>query len=86
MTFKFDFIHEPYLRAVLRVAYLAAFKQFGYNYLLSEGATQVRRVLNDGELPGAFVMQAFPSSDPLQPVLIHAIDSSAMLVLFRLRI
>ncbi len=84
MTFKFDFIHEPYLRAVLRVAYLAAFKQFGYNYLLSEGATQVRRVLNDGELPGAFVMEAFPSSDPLQPVLIHAIDSSAMLVLFRL--
>lgn len=84
MTFKFGFIQEPYLRAVLRVAYLGAVKQFGYSYVLSEGAAQVRAVLNDGSLPCAFVMEAFPNADPLRPVLIHAIDPSAMLVVFRL--
>jgi hypothetical protein len=84
LTFKFDFIQQPYLLGVLRVAYLAAFKNFGYSYAFSEGAAQVRQVMDSGELPCPVVMEAFPDADPIRTVLIHAVDPSAVLVLFRL--
>lgn len=83
LTFKFDFIQEPYVLAVLRCAYLAAFWRFGYAYALSAGGAQARRVLDGGSLPCAVVMEAFPSADPKRPFLIHS-DPSAILVLFRL--
>jgi uncharacterized protein YbaR (Trm112 family) len=65
LNFNFDFIPERYWKAALRAAYLTAFEVYGYKYVFSAGAIQVRDVL-DGRapVPRKLVMEAFPHQEP----------------------
>lgn len=65
LNFNFDFIPERYWKATLRAAYLTAFEVYGYEYVFSAGARQVRDVL-DGKtpVPQKLVMEAFPHEEP----------------------
>ncbi|MGA3040637.1 MAG: HNH endonuclease [Bryobacteraceae bacterium] len=81
-TVKFGFAPEPYWRAVLRIGYLAAFFQFGYRYVFSAGAAQVREILDGAAVPENLIMKARPDLEPPLPLLVHALGDS-ILVLFR---
>jgi hypothetical protein len=65
LNLNFDFIPERYWKATLRAAYLTAFELYGYEYVFSAGAAQVRDVL-DGKtpVPQRLVMEAFPYKEP----------------------
>lgn len=65
LNFNLDFIPERYWKATLRAAYLTAFEVYGYEYVFSAGAAQVRDVL-DGKtsVPQRLVMEAFPNHEP----------------------
>ena len=56
LSFDLDFVPERYWKAALRAAYLTAFEVYGYEYVFSTGAEQVRRVLDGNtkvpETPG----------------------------------
>ena len=88
-TFKLGFVPEKYWRAILRVAYLAAFWRFGYAYVLSEGAAQVRRVLDGESPPSEVILEAYPDAELPLPALVNTIDitetGSLLLVLLRFR-
>lgn len=81
-TMNFGFAPEPYWRAVLRIGYLAAFFQFGYRYVFSAGAAQVREILDGAAVPENLIMEARPDVEPPLPFLVHALGDS-ILVLFR---
>lgn len=71
LKMDFPFVPERYFRAACRAAFLSVFKVEGYDYALSLGADNVRRVLG----PGAqglmqVVMEAFPVRDPGVDVLV----------------
>jgi hypothetical protein len=71
LNFNLDFIPERYWKATLRAAYLTAFEVYGYEYVFSAGARQVRDVL-DGRtpVPQKLVMEAFPHQEPSSERLI----------------
>jgi hypothetical protein len=58
-TLNLAFAPEKYKRAVIRAGYLAVFSRFGYEYVFSEGAAQVRAILA-GEQPPAVIVRAVP--------------------------
>lgn len=71
MTFNFDFVAGQYWRAAMRAAYLSLFDMYGYAYVLSDGAAQVRNVLNGtAPIQERVVMEAFPYSEPPGDMLI----------------
>ena len=71
LTLNFDFIPEQYWKAAIRAAYLAVFCAQGYEYVFSEGARQVRRVI-DGTTPPnpKIIMEAFPDAEPPRDILV----------------
>jgi len=79
---NFRFAAEPYWLAVLRIGYLAAFFQFGYQYVFSAGTDQVREILDGAAVPENLIMEARPDVEPPLPLLVHALGDS-ILVLFR---
>lgn len=86
LTFKlrFGFVPLSYWRAILRVGYLAAFREFGYAYGFSKEAAQVREILDGGVVPEGIFLEAYPDSDPPLPLLVQQVrELSAILVLFR---
>ena len=90
MHMSFDFIPERYFRAAFRAAFLSVFKAEGYQYALSAGAGQVRRML-DAEVPviEKVIMEAFPEREPSTDLLVmpvHFNDTGeCYIVLLRLR-
>jgi hypothetical protein len=87
ITLKYGMIPRRYWRAVLRAGYLAIFQRFGYEYVFSAGAEQVRKVLDGGEPDGRTIVQALPSRDLSVPLLISPVrlDVSFYVVVMRLR-
>jgi hypothetical protein len=87
-TSRFGFAEEPYWRAIFRAAYLATFGYFGYTYVLSEGAAQVRRILDGESPPNAVILEAYPATELPLPALVQPMRlpgvGSFFLVLFRL--
>jgi hypothetical protein len=83
------FMAEPYYRAILRVAYLAAFAYFRYGFALSEGASQLRRALSGEPVPSAVVLEAHPDAEPPSTALVRLLHAegvgSFFLALFQLR-
>lgn len=70
-----DFVPERYLRAAFRASFLSVFKVEGYKYALSEGASQVRNVLNsDTPVLQKVIMEAFPERDPKTDLLVMPIS------------
>jgi hypothetical protein len=67
----FGFIPERYWKAALRAAYLSVFDVERYEYVYSEGAAQVRRIL-DGQEPvePGVVTEAYPDTKPPSDALI----------------
>jgi hypothetical protein len=65
MQMSFAFTPERYFRAAFRAAFLSVFKVEGFEYALSEGAGQVRQMLN-AETPvlEKVIMEAYPERDP----------------------
>jgi hypothetical protein len=78
---NFGFTWEAYSRAVLRIGYLAAFWRFGYSYAFSDGAGQIREILEGAAVPENLIMAARPDSPPPVPFIVHALGDS-VLVLF----
>jgi len=79
-TMNFGFTWEAYSRAVLRIGYLGAFWRFGYSYVLSVGASQIRQVLEGAAVPENLIMQAAPDSPPPVPFVVHALGDSILVV------
>jgi hypothetical protein len=69
-TVNLQFVPVQYWSAVMRVGYLALFQRLGYRYAFSEGAAQVRRVLDGEAPPQGIVLQAFPNHELPSPLLI----------------
>jgi hypothetical protein len=71
LTLDFDFIPEQYWKAAVRAAYLAVFCAQGYEYVFSEGARQVRSVI-DGTtaVNPKIIMEAFPDAEPPRDILV----------------
>jgi hypothetical protein len=69
-TVNLQFVTVQYWSAVMRVGYLALFQRLGYRYAFSEGAAQVRRVLDGEQPPQGIVLQAFPNHELPSPLLI----------------
>jgi len=88
-TLDFGFIPESYWRAILRVAYLSAFGYYGYTYVLSEGAAQVRRVLDGESPPNAVILEAYPAAELPLSAMVHPMQISGIgqffFALFQLR-
>jgi hypothetical protein len=88
-TLKLGFMADPYYRAILRVAYLAAFAYFGYGFALSEGASQVRRALGGEPVPSTVVLEAHPDAELPSTALVRLLQAegvgSFFLALFQLR-
>jgi hypothetical protein len=86
---NFGFIPESYWRAILCVGYLAAFGYYGYTYVLSEGAAQVRRVLDGESPPNAVILEAYPAAELPLHALVRPMHISGIrpffLALFQLR-
>lgn len=61
-TLNLAFAPEKYKRAVIRAGYLAVFSRFGFEYVFSEGAAQVRAILA-GEQPPAVIVGAAPDRE-----------------------
>lgn len=89
LTLKLGFMAEPYYRAILRVAYLAAFAYLGYGFALSKGAAHVRNALSGGPVPSAAVLEAQPDGELPGAALVRLLQAegvgSFFLALFRLR-
>lgn len=89
LTMKFGFMGEPYYRALLRVAYLAAFAYFGYGFILREGASQIRQVLNGDGVPTAIFLEAHPEAELPFTAFVHRVPAEGIgafsLALFQLR-
>jgi hypothetical protein len=90
LQMRFAYIPARYWRAAIRAAYLAVFKAQGYQYILSEGATKVRSVVNESTpAPPHVIMQAFPEQVPPGdiPVMPHSfVDAGeCCVVLLRIR-
>lgn len=64
LTLNFGFVPERYWRGVFRMAYLAAFNQLGYAYIISPGALLVRRIIDGTDDPPDVILQAHPESPP----------------------
>jgi hypothetical protein len=88
-TLTLGFMAEPYYRAILRVAYLAAFAYFGYGFALSEGASQVRRVLDGDAVPSGVILEAHPEAELPRSALVRLLHSEGtepfFMALFQLR-
>jgi hypothetical protein len=88
-TLTLGFMADPYYRAILRVAYLAAFAYFGYGFALSEGASQVHRLLSGEPVPSTVVLEAHPDAELPSTALVRLLHAegvgSFFLVLFQLR-
>lgn len=82
ISFKmnFRFTWEAYSRAVVRIGYLAAFRQFGYSYAFSAGAAQVREILDGAVVPENLIMEARPDSAPPVPFMVHSLADSVLVV------
>jgi hypothetical protein len=82
ITYDFGFSAEAYWRACLRVSYLIAFAHLGYAYALSEGAAQVRKVLDGGPVSEGLILEAHPNGGVESTAVIHTVGN-AIFVLFR---
>ena len=82
---KLNFIPESYRRAVVRAAYLAAFEQQGYRYVLSACGELARSVVNGTDLVPKVILQAYPNPEPKEPALVLPIsDRPFIIVILRL--
>jgi hypothetical protein len=72
-TLNFDFIPQQYWRAVVRAGYLSLFSHFGYAYALSHGGAQVRRILDGASPPSSIILDATPSMELPNQVLIASV-------------
>lgn len=65
LRMTFPCIPERFFRAVFRAGFLAVFKAEGYGYALSDGASQVRSMIESrAPVLEKVVMEAFPERDP----------------------
>ncbi len=61
ITLRYGVVPRRYWRAVMRAGYLAIFQRFGYEYVFSAGAEQVRGMLDGGEPDGRTIVQRCPA-------------------------
>jgi hypothetical protein len=90
LQMRFEYMPERFFRAAFRAAFLAVFKAEGYAYALSQGAAQVRAMLeSDVPVLEKVVMEAFPERQPDADVLVMPAKFNDVgehyLVLLRLR-
>jgi len=68
---SFPYIPERFFRAAFRAGFLAVFKAEGYGYALSEGASQVRSMLESHvTVLEKVVMEAFPEREPERDAIV----------------
>ena len=87
VTLRYRVIPRRYWRAVIRSGYLAIFQRFGYEYVFSRGAEQVRKVLDGAEPDARTIVQAWPSRKLSSLLLICPVqlDVSFYVVVLRLQ-
>jgi hypothetical protein len=90
LQMRFQYKPDRFFRGAFRAAFLAVFKSEGYTYALSQGAAQVRAMLEcDGPVLEKVVMEAFPEREPDADVLVMPATFNDVgehyLVLLRLR-
>ena len=71
LELNFEFIPQQYWIGTIRAAYLAVFFDQGYEYAFSEGARQVRNVIDEKTpVNPAIIMEAFPNEEWQKDVLV----------------
>ncbi len=71
LRMAFSCIPERFFRATFRAGFLAVFKAEGYGYALSDGANQVRSMIESrAPILEKVVMEAFPERDPGQDAIV----------------